>query len=148
MILNCIAFLIQASGDLSNRSIYEEGYINLVRHYLLSTLYIQSPYLYTLIGILLFGVVSGILSVFTTAISMFNIKFKVFLFLPVYALLYLIGMIPQIVSKLEWTTRYFSYLWLFEETPKSLVAFFSFLFILVLGSVIIVYYRVKEETWL
>lgn len=106
IVLNCLAFPLQAVGTPFNWSIYNPQYIALVLDYPLHQVYLFSPCLYAMLFTLLFGAAAGILAVFTVAVSTFRIKFKVLLLLPVFLLLYLPGvLLPEI--------NYFFYLQLF-----------------------------------
>lgn len=60
IILNCIAFPTQATGDLTNWDVFQQERIDDFNRYLFKNLYLFSPYLYAVLCTLLFGVVSGI----------------------------------------------------------------------------------------
>lgn len=88
IILNCLAFPLSAAGDLMNLNCYQEEYFRITESYLFTGLYQVSPYIYAVVLTLLFGILSGILGAFTAAVSsLFYIKFRILLFLPVFALL-------------------------------------------------------------
>ncbi|MBD5484689.1 MAG: hypothetical protein HDR18_04070, partial [Lachnospiraceae bacterium] len=88
IILNCLSFPLSATGDLSYLSIYDSAYRIGVNRYFMKSIYLYSPYLYAVIGTLFFGVVSGVLGVFTVAVSsVIRVKYNVFLFLPVFVTL-------------------------------------------------------------
>ena len=70
--LNCLAFPLQAIGDIWNHSTISEYYVFMVRSYLFHQIYLLSPYLYAVLCTLLFGLMSGILAVFTVAVSTFS----------------------------------------------------------------------------
>ena len=55
ILLNCIAFPLNAQGDLTNWDAYDPDYVASVKHYLCYPLYLFSPYLYAVCGTLLFG---------------------------------------------------------------------------------------------
>lgn len=67
--LNCVAFPLQATGDLSNWGYYEKSFAEAVHNYLFSGFYLRAPYLYAVAGTLLFGILSGLLGAFTVAVS-------------------------------------------------------------------------------
>lgn len=148
ILLNCLAFPISATGDPSNNEYYSEVYIELTNMYLFSSLYHQSPYLYAIFSILVFGVLSGVLAMFTVAISTFPIKFKVLLFLPIYLLLHGVAMIKQKVPSLTFDTNYFFYLRFYEplrNSTDSLIAFFTFIIFIFSLSILIVFFKMRKD---
>lgn len=146
MLLSCIAFPIQATGDLSNVNIYEKVYINAVKKYYAYKLYAYNPYLYTMLFTLLFGLISGVLSVFINVISMCNIKFKILLFLPTYILLYGIGIIGQINSSLKISTSYFDYLRIFNNAEKSGTGYFIIIIVILMVSIILTLIKSRKDS--
>lgn len=111
MVLNCIAFPIQALGDQSNVSMFENS--SMIELYLFSELWVLNPFLYTFWMIVLFGIVAGILACFASVCSLMRIvRFRVLIFVPVYVLLQIIIMLED-VFKLDFSTHYFFYLKLF-----------------------------------
>lgn len=68
IILNCLAFPLNAQGDLSNWNYYDPTYIESVNNYLFSKIFLMSPYLSAVLGTILFGIASGIFAAFTTAV--------------------------------------------------------------------------------
>lgn len=145
LMLNCIAFPMNAIGDTLGNSSYSEIYISNVKAYFLSELYIKQPYLYSLVMIIFFGFISGILAIFTVAISTFPINFKVLLFLPVYILCFGISMIQQIIKDCPISTHYFDYLRLFTTGNRSYIGFFTILFLLLYLSIHIIVYRSRQD---
>jgi hypothetical protein len=146
ILLNILAFPTTAVGDPSNRSTYE--LIDLFNMYLFSSLYKFSPYLYALFFTLVFGFFSSVLAIFTVAVSTFPIKFKVLLFLPVYVLLYLLGMVKQLFPAVTFETTYFFYLGFYHplrDSTSSLLVFFSFTMILLVLSVLIISIKMKKD---
>ncbi|MDR2043411.1 MAG: hypothetical protein LBQ15_03410 [Clostridium sp.] len=142
LLLNCIAFPLAATGDLTNMDIYEPSYIQDVRNYLMSGLYIDSPYLYTVVGTLLFGIVSSILACFTVAFSsIVRVKYRVILFLPVFVLLYATMYLPRGISTMKW----YDYLLLFHDEPKSALFLIAGLSILILFSLFSTLWSSRKE---
>lgn len=144
--LNSLAFPITAMGDPSNINTYE--LISAVNMYLFSNLYVYSPYLYAVFFTLVFGIFSGILAVFTVAISTFSIKFKVLLFLPVYALLYLLGAIKQLIPAITVETNYFFYLAFYypiRNSTESVITLFSFMIVVLVISILIVSIKLRKD---
>lgn len=135
LLLNCLSFPLKATGDLTNMNSYNPKYINNVHNYLMSSLFINMPYLYAIIGTLLFGVVSGLLAVFTIAFSsVFRIKYRIYLFLPVFLFLhattYLTDIIPDDIPSIKW----YDYLLIFNDKPKNSILLIVTLFIIVFFS--------------
>src|SRR5699024_10701473 len=58
IMLNILVFPRMATGDPSNLSPYDMS--NIIKQYLFSDLYIQSPYLYAIFFTLIFGMFSGV----------------------------------------------------------------------------------------
>ncbi len=88
ILLNCLSFPLEASRDLSNLGRFDASYEAEVRQYLFRSLYLYSPYLYAIFMSVRFGLISGLLGVFTAACSLVvRVKYSVFLFLPVFLLL-------------------------------------------------------------
>ena len=90
LLLNVLIFPLEASRDISGWSPYLDGYLDLSREYLLADLFFENQYLYCIAIILLIGLFSGCASVLVLGISCFRIKYKVFLFLPVYLVMYML----------------------------------------------------------
>jgi len=147
IILNLIAFPFSATGHPSNLGYYERTHH--LKQILFSELYIRAPYLYAVFFTFLFGLFSGILAVFTVAISTFRIKFKVLLFLPVYLLLYFIGMLNQLIPTLSVFTNYFFYLSFYHHHPNASTSFYMYLIFMlfILGlSIFIMKIKMKKDT--
>ena len=117
MLMNMAAFPMKAFGNLSSLSVYDPAYAAGVRNYLFSGLYLRSPLLYSLLGILFFAFLSGVLAAFTASISsLIRIRLLLILFLPVYALLtissYFGGRGGQAFA-------WYHYFFLFDDVHKS-----------------------------
>jgi hypothetical protein len=133
--LNCLSFPLTASGDLTNWDVYNPNYIQVVRNYLMSGFYLHSPYLYAVVGTLFFGLVSGVFGAFTVAFSsIVQVKYRVFLFLPVFLLLNASVYLTEILPSGATTIRWYDYLLLFSDHPKSFMFLCIGLFTLVLFS--------------
>ena len=146
MILNCIAFPMEALGDQSNVQMFEPIYTEMIQGYLFSELWLFNPYIYTFAMIALFGVVSGILACFAAVVSMFGIsKFKILLFVPVYALLYLLRIFKKSLN-LEFTTNYFFYLRIFcvEHLNETVYVLLLAILVAVIGMMLFIKMR-KDE---
>lgn len=148
IVLNCIAFPMDAVGEPSNYGFYTESYVAIITKYIFSSLYIQSPYLYAIFFTLVFGILSGVLAMFTVAISTFPIKFKVLLFLPVYVLLHGLAMVKQSYPSISFDTNYFFYLGLYNPVfhPKeNLIAYFAFIIVVFCLSIFIVLLKMRKD---
>lgn len=125
-ILNCFSFPLNATGDLTNWSCYDQNYQQWVENYFMSELYFINPYLYAFVGILLFGTISGLLGTLVVIISsFFKIKYNVFLFLPPVLLLNLSNMLTTESS--SFSLRWYDYLLLFNENKTNSLFFCSVL---------------------
>lgn len=86
--LNCIAFPLNAEGDLAFGSVFSQQRIDFFGNYQFKRLYLFSPYLYAVVFTLLFGAVAGVLASFTAALSaVVRVKYRIFLILPDFLLL-------------------------------------------------------------
>lgn len=146
LLLNCIAFPLTATGDMTNMDIYEPNYIQAVHRYLMSGLYIQSVYIYTIIGTLFMGIVSGILASFTVAFSsIVRVKYRIILFLPVFVLLYATIYLQNILPSWIPTIKWYDYLLLFNDEPKSYLFLITGLLALVFFSFIAILLSSRKE---
>jgi hypothetical protein len=146
IVLNCISFPIQAIGIFAYADYYSPEYIPIVNNYILKQFYFISPYLYAVVGTLFWGMLSGLLGMFTMAISMIvNSKFRIILFLPVYILLqfsqYIDGFHPLQYPSTAWE----SYALLFEKFPKNMIVLYSSLSLLMLFCVFVTAYRSRKD---
>lgn len=120
IILNCVSFPLSATGDLANSSIYESAYV-------------YSPYLYAVIGTLFWGMISGLLGVFTVAVSsLIRVKYNVFLFLPVFVALNLSTILADRLPKDAPSIKWYDYVLFFNDESKSTVLLLTCIFVLVL----------------
>ena len=137
MILNCLAFPLEATGDLTNLGFYSAEYIERVHYYSFSGLYVKAPFLYTVLCILIFGMISGLLGTVIVVFTMlFKIKYKVIVFIPVYVLLTATLYADKFLPWLHST--WYNYLLLFHDEPKNYCYFLCSvllcLFIVVCGT--------------
>lgn len=146
ILLNCLSFPLAATGDLTNWGPYDTNYIKSVHNYLISGLYVKAPYLYTVLGTLLFGVVSGMLGAFTMAFSsIIKFKFRILLFLPVYLLLNATLYLPGLLPDIRFTTGWYDYLLLFNDKPKSTIYLILSLLAIILFSVCSTFLSSRKE---
>lgn len=135
--LNCVSFPLAASGDFVDLNCYSPDYIKLTSNYMYSTLFHMNSYLYTFVGILFWGITSGIIGMFTVALSgIISFRFKILLFLPVYILLNIPAYMPQITDKLPFVVNWYNYIFLFDDHVKNNAFFISFLIILFIISIV------------
>lgn len=133
IILNCLSFPLSATGDLSNISIYDSAYRMSVNHYFMKNLFLFSPYLYAVIGTLFWGIVSGLLGVFTVSISsLIRVKYKIFLFLPVFAALNLSTILANDLPREALSIKWYDYVLFFNDELKSIRLLLIVLLVLIL----------------
>lgn len=136
ILLNCVSFPLSATGNLANEAYYSYEYRDAVEHYLMKGLFLYSPYLYAIVGTLFFGAVSGLLGVFTAAVSsLIRVKYMVFLFLPVFVGLNLLSIVGSRFPREAPSILWYDYLLLFDDQEKSPVFLAAGLFVLILFSV-------------
>lgn len=120
ILLNCLSFPLNATGDLTNWGYYDSAYRTAVDHYFMRRLFVRAPYLYAVVGTLLFGAAAGILGAFTMAVSsVIKVRYNVFLFLPVFFLLNLSMILGVMGPADRISLRWDENLLLFSEVPKS-----------------------------
>ncbi len=144
LLLNAVAFPTNLYGDSIGVSPYDPLYIQTVKSYMFSDLYQYNPYLYALLMVLLLGIVSGILGMFTVAISAFRVPYRLMLLLPVYLLLYGLSYLKDFL-RLGFSTNYFQYLRMFGGGKVSPTAYFLFGLLLLLVSSGVFYIKGKGD---
>ena len=135
IILNCLAFPLNAQGDLSNWNYYDPTYIESVNNYLFSKIFLVSPYLSAVLGTILFGIASGIFAAFTTAFSsVVRFRYRIFLFLPIFVLLNLTEIVSSILFTrgMGFRLSWYHYCLLYNDEPKNLGYFLILMSILAL----------------
>lgn len=146
IILNCLSFPLSATGDLSNLSIYDDAYRISVNNYFMKSIYLYSPYLYAVIGTLLFGAVSGLLGVFTVAVSSIKrVKYNIFLFLPVFVALNMSTILASGFQIEAPSIRWYDYVLLFNDELKSISFGLIGIFGLALFSIGVICVSVKKD---
>lgn len=146
--LNVLAFPVSlnTSIDSDNISMLEELYTEHVQKYLFSDLWINNKLVYMLVMIALFGVVTGLLAVFAQCVSMvFRFKFAVFIFLPVYILLFAVEKIFGSIASIEWSANYFDYLYLADLSPGSSAAYIVFMSALAAVNILMIIYMIRKD---
>ena len=110
-------------GALSNWDYYSEEYIELVRNYMFSDLFVRSPYLYAVVKVLLFGLFSGVMGAFGVAVSaLYRVKYRITGFLPTFLLLNLSVYAEVIFGEMEKSVTWYDFVMLHEEHFLSLRA--------------------------
>lgn len=137
IILNCLSFPMKAVGDMGGVPVYySEEYAICVNNYQMKNLYLFSPYLYAVVGTLVFGAVSGLIGVFTAAMSsLVKVKYNVFLFIPIYAIMNFpsiyVGITGRSLKGMV-SIKWYDYLLFFNEEEKYIFFFvFGILFLLI-----------------
>ena len=143
ILLNCIAFPMNAVGHISNCNNYEQME-NFERMFLVG-LFRYSPYLYAVLFTFIFGIVAGVLSVFALGISMLKMRFKVFVFLPCYLLLNSSFYWERIPGLNGEYTDYFTYLSIFDPASKSGLWYFLVVLLVALVPAVIVHEKGKRD---
>ena len=135
MVLYVITFSAKPMGDLSNWSAYDSGYIDMVRSYMFSDLFIRSPYGYAVVKVLLFGFFSGLMGAFGVAVSaLYRVKFRITVFLPTFILLNLSVYAKVIWGEMEKSVAWYNFVMLHEEAAKNMSVFLVYLVVIAVGS--------------
>lgn len=134
--LNYVSFPQAATGDFWNESIYDISYRNKINNYFMKSLYLYSPCLYAIAGTLMFGAVSGLLGVFTAAISsLIKVKYRVFLFLPVFVVLNLSALWANGLAREMPSLKWYDYILIFNDELKMPSLLFAGMAVLVLFAI-------------
>lgn len=120
IVLNCLSFPLTATGNLAGIDVFDSDYAEMLGNYLCPWLYRFSPYLAAVLGTIGFGLFAGLLACVTASLSLFvRIRFRVFLLLPVFILLYAIN------SSEDLERKWYTYLLFFNEQPKNTLYWLS-----------------------
>lgn len=136
--LNCAAFPLDANGNFANSATYDLSYVMATENYMFFDFFKISPILYAIITYVMFGIVAGILGIFTLAFSMLFCRFKIGLLFPVYILLYGIGMVDSLFPQVEVKTSHFAYLSAFDISYKSEISYICLFGIIAIVSILII----------
>lgn len=146
LLLSCVSFPMAAIGDFSEMSQYDPFYMEMVRRYLFSSLYTFNPYLYAIIGIVIFGIFSGILGMFSVALSaVLNIRYKIILFLPVFIILNISLYFSDSIINLPFSVRWFDYILLYNDIAKNNCYFMGLILALIIISISCVLFKSKGD---
>lgn len=114
--LYLISFPKEALGDLSNLAYLSPEYAEQVKRYWLSEIYMKCPMVYHVLGILMFGFVSGLFGAFTVACSeVIRFRFRVLLFLPAFLLINGIGMVGNLLGNTNISVMNYLFLYCDED---------------------------------
>ena len=146
LVLNCISFPTAATGDFINLNQYNPRYVEMVSHYTFAELFKIDSYLYSVISTLFFGVFSGILGMFTVALSMIlKVRYKIFLFLPVFVLLNISLYFSEIIKCVPFSVRWFDYVYIFNDAEESGAFFIVAVVMLMAVSFFCVFYKGRRD---
>lgn len=140
IVLNCLSFPLTATGNLIRIDAFDSDYAEMLGNYLCPWLYRFSPYLAAVFGTIGFGLFAGLLACVTASLSLFvRIRFRVFLLLPVFILLYAITSLESI--ELAW----YNYIFFFSDAPKIPLYWFSLCAALVCFCVAAAWYGCRKD---
>lgn len=140
IVLNCLSFPLTATGNLVRIDAFDSDYAEMLGNYLCPWLYRFSPYLAAVFGTIGFGLFAGLLACVTASLSLFvRIRFRVFLLLPVFILLYAITSLESI--ELAW----YNYIFFFSDAPKIPLYWFSLCAALVCFCVAAAWYGCRKD---
>ena len=127
IVLNCVSFPLNATGDFYNYNAYEEELLASEALYQLPWLYQFSPYLYAVVCTVFFGVFFGIWAAATTTLSaLVKVRFQVLLLLPSFLLLQL-----TLYTGESGTTNWYNYVFFFNDINRNTTFFVVLMGILV-----------------
>ncbi len=148
LVLNILAFPVSLniSLDSDNGNVLELVHSDGIQKYLFSDLWIYNKLLYIIIMIALLGILTGLLAVFAQCISMvFRFRYAVFIFLPVYILLFSIKKVLGGIESLEWSANYFEYILIADPTTGSSVVYVTFMLILAVLDASMIAYMIRKD---
>lgn len=113
--------------------------------YCLYSIWVRSRVGYTILWILLFGLVTAILAAFNYAVTTLKIfYYKILTFFPVYILFYLISFLSKLL-KPSYTLNYFFILRMFNTKEKNFWAYGLFLLLLLTLTVLLTERKIRKE---
>lgn len=137
-----IVIPLSANGDPSNVEYWQT--IESDRNLFLSSIYYFSPYLYSALSILIFGMITGIVSVFNFSVSTLPVfKFRVMTYFPMYILFFIINRFASIF-RVSGETNYFLILPLYSSRDFIYPVYAIFLVALTVCSVVLIEIRVRK----
>ena len=140
IVLNCLSFPLTATGNLIRIDAFDSDYADIIGNYLCPWLYRFSPYLAAVLGTIGFGLFAGLLACVTASLSLFvRIRFRVFLLLPVFILLYASTSLESI--EFAW----YNYIFFFSDAPKIPLYWFSLCAALVCFCLLAAWYGCRKD---
>ena len=145
ILLNCLSFPLEASGDLSNFTNYDDYIIQLSKEWFFFEVYQISPYLYAVVCSLVFGAWAGLAATFVVAISFLPfIKARLVLFLPLYMIVSG-AMVLRNYGVTDKQTYYGFYLYMYEGFDLSRIGYIVVLLLLVVTTIGLTCWKCKED---
>ncbi|MBQ7755685.1 MAG: hypothetical protein IJ401_00045 [Oscillospiraceae bacterium] len=143
-ILNVTTFPLDSMLDDTNMNTYSFSHITEYwKKYVFAYLYVKNPVIHNLLFILIPSVFSGNVCVFVYAVSFFFKRYKLLLFLPFYAVHYVLSALE---SKFKINVYYFRYITQLEVLNGKSVGFFIFFNVMLVGiSLIILLRKIKSD---
>lgn len=135
LLLNIIIFPLEATKSITNWATYSPTYFEYASSYFFGDLFLKNTYLYYICTIILLGIFSGCATVFLMGISSFPIKFKAFMFLPVYLFFYITNLVGGAVTDFPTTIDF--YITAYDSVPGKRIEYYLLLMMLLLVSGII-----------
>ena len=145
IIMYAVSFPSEAMGFTEGWAIYDDVYIDYVGNILNSRLFIFSPMLFVLVNGIKISLFAAFFAVFSLAFSTLGIKSKIFLFLPVYVVLYFVSYLPYFFA-LPFSTNYTDYLFAYvDRRSLSIPGSVFFLFFTGLLSVLFMFRYIRKD---
>jgi len=128
-LLNLVMIPNGATMSLTNWETYSKVYFDYANGFLLSDIFYKNIYLYNICSISLTGIFSGCVAVFIVGISTFPFKFRAFLMLPFYVLIYLMDIF---LSRIEMPTYLDFYIATFDIVGGKKISYYVLYMLLLL----------------
>lgn len=145
ILLNCLSFPMEATGDMSNFTNYDDYLIKIIRGYFFYEVYQISPYLYAIVYCFIFGAWAGLAAAFVVAISFLPVvKARLVLFLPLYMIITGLVFLGNVL-KTEKQSYYGFYLFMYEGFDLSRLGYVMVLLLLIVTIIGITWWKCKED---
>lgn len=145
--LNCIAFPVNAHGNIANMELYSVNY-NIICQYFMFSVYYHHPILYAIIMSMIIGGMAALLSILPMVFSMFVSKYYAYLLLPVYLLLSLVSAVFSSMNHFSYNSKYYLMLqWCHGDVRKEDFFFWGGLLLgVAIFSIIVILLKSREDT--
>ena len=141
--LSCLCFDLNSMGDPSGFGFHQT--IESDGQYFLSNLYFSNRVIYSIVCIVMFGIVAGCLAMWNVAVTSIPIfKYKIFTFFPIYILLFAITFVEKILQS-TFTMNYFLILRMFESVKVNYLGVVVFLLGISAMTFLLIEYRIRKE---